>query len=100
MAIINLCLTKLSKKDADIFRSQNRLIQDNRAPGDLERAIDPPQDILPCADKNIFIFFHPRPINDEVGMDFDFPAVVFLVRMFEIRWRVREGGISAHAVFA
>ncbi len=33
---------------------------------------------MPGADKYILVGFHPCPVNQEIGMDFNFPAIVVL----------------------
>ena len=68
--MIFLAEAALSQKHADIFGIQHGLIQHDGAPGDLEAAVDAPEDILPRADEDILVGFHPRAINKEIGMDF------------------------------
>ena len=69
---------KRLQEHTDILRRQNRLIQDNRSPDDLETVVDAAQDILPFADKQILIGFHARAIDEKIGMGFDFVSVYFL----------------------
>src|SRR5438309_6545137 len=69
---------KHSQKHADILRRQNRLIQDNRPLGDLETIVDATQNILPLSDEHILISLQARAVDDEVRMNLDFVAVVFL----------------------
>ena len=94
-------LRNLLQKHADILRRQNRLIQDDRPLGDLEAAVDAAQNVLPLADEHILVVFHARAVNEEIGMwtSISRPSS-FLMRMLVIKWRVRDGGISAQAFFA
>ena len=63
-------LTRLQKY-ADIFCAQDSLIQDNGAPGNFEFAVDTTKSILSGSDENILIGFHPRTVNEKIGVDFN-----------------------------
>jgi hypothetical protein len=53
----------------------------------------PPQQILSCSNKDIFILLHASAIKNEVESTSNCTPSSFLIRIFEIRWRARGGGI-------
>src|SRR5262249_51849112 len=60
------------QEDAHVLRQEHILVEDDRAAGDLPRAIDMPQHILPCTDVEGLFGFGPGSVHHEVGVDLAF----------------------------
>src|SRR5712691_10630251 len=59
-------------EDAHILRQEHVLVEDDGATGDLPRAIDVPQHILPPTDVEVLFGLGPVSVHHEVRVDFEF----------------------------
>ena len=62
------------EQDAEVFRSEHVLIEDQPAPCNLPTALDPPKQVLAGADIEVLLGFPAAAIHDVVAAHLDFPV--------------------------